>query len=85
MNHLVTLRIIVEEFFSNKIDLSCGFSDFRKAFSAIPRKESWKRLEELIFPMEFKYFMERLYETHIANFMTTQGCLEESICNIGVK
>ena len=54
MDHLITLRIIVEECRNNKSDLFCCFVDFRKVFDTVPRKNSWNRLEELKVPSELR-------------------------------
>ena len=44
MDHLVTFRIIVEEFPNTKTNLFCCFVDFRKAFDMVPRKKLLNRL-----------------------------------------
>ena len=36
-NHLVTLRIVVEECRNDKSNLFCCFVDFRKAFNTVPK------------------------------------------------
>lgn len=36
IDHLVTLRIIAEEYRNSKVDLLCYFLDFRKAFDIVP-------------------------------------------------
>ena len=36
MDHLVTLRIIVNECRNDKFNLFCCFMDFRKAFDTVP-------------------------------------------------
>jgi len=36
VDHLVNLRIITKECHNNKIDLFCGFVEFRKSFDIIP-------------------------------------------------
>ena len=51
-DHLITLRIIVEECLNNKSDQFCCFVDFRKAFDIVPRNNLWNRLEELKVPFE---------------------------------
>ena len=50
MNHLVTLRIIAEEFRNNKSILFCFFVDFIKAFDTVPRNNLWNTLDELKAP-----------------------------------
>ena len=46
VDHLVTFRIIVEEFHNSKTNIFGCFVDFRKAFDMVPRKNfgiGWKR------------------------------------------
>ena len=42
-DHLITLRIIAEEFLHNKSDIFCFFVDFRKSFDIEPRNNVWNR------------------------------------------
>ena len=44
-NHLITLRIIMEECRNDKSNLFCCFVDFRKDFDTVPRNNLWNRLE----------------------------------------
>ena len=53
-NHLVMLRIIVEECCNDKGNLLCCFVDFRKAFDMVPRNNLWNILEELNVPFELR-------------------------------
>ena len=46
-NHLVTLRIILEECHNYKSNLFCCFVEFREAFDTVPRNNLWNRLEQL--------------------------------------
>ena len=72
-DHLVTLRIIVEECRNDKSNLVWCFVDFRKAFDTIPRNNLWNRLEELKVPFELRVASIRLYENVIAKFMSNEG------------
>ena len=47
MDHLVTLRIIVEKCRNDKSNLFCCFVEFRKSFDTVPRNNLCNRLEEL--------------------------------------
>jgi hypothetical protein len=85
VDHLITLRIIVEECHNNKTNLLCCFIDFRKSFDTVPRTNLWNRLEELKVPSKLRAVAVRLYENIIAKFRSTKGWLEEINCNIGVK
>ena len=49
MDHLITLRIIMEECRNDKSNLFCSFVDFRKAFDTVPRNNLWNRLKSLRF------------------------------------
>ena len=53
-DHLVTLRIIMEECCNDKSNLLCCFVDFRKAFDTVPRNNLWNRVEELKVPFELR-------------------------------
>ena len=46
VDHIVTFRIIAEEFHNTKTNLFCCFVEFRKSFDMAPRKNfgiGWKR------------------------------------------
>ena len=45
--HLVPLKIIVEECRNDKSNLFCCFVDFRKTFDTVARNNLWNILEEL--------------------------------------
>ena len=85
MDHIVTFRIIAEEFCNTKTNLFCCFVDFRKDFDMVPRKNIWNRLEEIKVPLELRDAAIRMYENVIANFKNTEGWIEDINCNIGVK
>ena len=46
MDHLVTLRIIVEESHNDKSNLFCCFAYFRKAFDTVPRNCNFRSLTQ---------------------------------------
>ena len=85
VDHLVTFRIIAEEFRNTKTNLFCCFVDFRKAFDMVPRKNLWNRLEEIKVPLELRATAIRMYENVIAKFKNTKGWSKEINCNIGVN
>jgi hypothetical protein len=72
LDHLVTFRIIVEEFHNTKTNLFCFFVDSRKAFDMVPRKNLWNRLEEIKVPLELRAITIRMYEKVIAKFKNTK-------------
>ena len=63
IDHLVTLRIIMEECRNDKSNIFCFFVDFRKDFDTVPRNNPWNRLEELKVPFELRADTIRLYES----------------------
>jgi hypothetical protein len=73
VDHLVTFRIIAEEFRNTKTNLFCCFVDFRKAFDMVPRKKLWNRLEEIKVPPELRDSTIRTYENVIVKFKNTEG------------
>ena len=52
LDHIFTLRAIIEEGRSEGRKVYCTFVDFRKAFDTIPRAQMMLRLEEMGVPME---------------------------------
>jgi hypothetical protein len=71
LDHLVTFKIIVEEFCNTKTNLFCCFVDFRKAFDMVPRKNLWNRLEEIKVPLDLRDVAIRMYENIIVKFKNT--------------
>jgi hypothetical protein len=55
MDHIITLKIIVEEFHNNKTNLLCCFVDFKEVFHIDPKTNIWNRLEELKVPFKLRY------------------------------
>ena len=84
-DHLVTLRIIVEECCNDKSNLFCCFVGFRKAFDTVPRNNLWNRLEELKVPFELRAIAIRLYENVIAKLKRNEGWSKDIMCNVEVK
>lgn len=84
-DHIVTLRIIVEECRNDKSNPFCCFVEFRKAFDTVPRNNLWNRLEELNVPFELRVATIRLYENVIAKLKRNEGWSKCIKCNIGVK
>ena len=44
-DHLITLRVILEECRNDKANIFCFFVDFRKDFDTGPRNNLWNRLD----------------------------------------
>ena len=68
MDHLITHRIIVDEFHNNKTNLLCFLIDFRKQFDTIPITNLWNILEKVRIPFELRVVVIRLYENAISMF-----------------
>jgi hypothetical protein len=85
MGHLVTFRIIAEEFQNTKTNIFCCFVDFRKDFDIVPRKNLWNMLEEIKVPLELRVVAIRMSENVISKFKNIVGCPKEINCNIIVK
>jgi hypothetical protein len=73
VDHIVTFRIIAEEFCNSKTNIFCCFVDFRKYFDMVSRKKIWNRLEEIKVPLELRDATIRMYENVIAKFKNTKG------------
>jgi hypothetical protein len=71
MDHLVMLRIIVEECRTNKTNLPCRFIDFRKSFVTMPRTNLWIRSREVKVTFELRATEIRLYKNFIVRFRNT--------------
>jgi hypothetical protein len=68
VDHIVTIRIIVEEFCNSKTNLFCCFVEFRKYFDMVPMKKLCNRLEEIKVPLNLRVSSIRMYEKIIAKF-----------------
>lgn len=60
-DHLVTLRVMMEEIRLRGEGLYCCFVDFKKSFDMIPRHKLWERMEKLGVPEEYKTKVARIY------------------------
>jgi len=85
VDHLVTFRIIAEEFRNTKTNIFCCFVDFRKYFDMVPRKNLWNRFEEIKVPLELRAIAIRMYVNIIVKFKNIEGWSKEINCNIKVK
>ena len=83
MDHLVTLRIIVEECHNDKANIFCV--EFRKGFDMVPRNNIWNRWEEIKVPFKLRAAAIRLYKNVIAKFKSNKGWSKDIKWNIGVK
>jgi hypothetical protein len=85
MDHIVTFRIIAEEFHNTKTNIFCCFADFRKTFDMVPRKNLWNRLEYIKVSLALRFATIRMYENIIAKFKNIEGWSKDINCNIIFK
>ncbi|MCO5612488.1 hypothetical protein L7F22_066756 [Adiantum nelumboides] len=75
IDHLVTLRVLMEESRLKGKGLYCFFVDFKKAFDMVPRENLWKSMKELQVPNEYMHANFRIYEKVLAR-VGEQGLLK---------
>ena len=85
IDHIFTLRAIIEEGRAEGRKIYCTFVDFRKAFDTIPRAQMILRLEEMGVPMELIWGILALYESVKGQIRTKEGVSEIIQSTIGVK
>ena len=74
LDHIITLRAIIEEGRSEGRNVYCAFVDFRKAFDAVPRTQLMLILEEMGVPMELIWGILALYESVKGQILTKGVC-----------
>ena len=84
MDHLVTLKVIMEESRLHGITLYCCFVDFKKAFDIVPRSELWNRMVEIDMPLEYRV-VARPYEQVKCQLKMDSGFSKYFLSNMGVK
>lgn len=62
IDHLVTLRVLMDESRLEGATLYCCFVDFKKAFDTMPRDGLWQQLQELGVPHDLCMGIYRLYQ-----------------------
>jgi hypothetical protein len=85
VDHIVTFRIIAQDFYNSKTNLSCCFVEFRKYFDMVPMKKLWNRLEEIKVPLNLRVSAIRMYENIIAKYKNIEDRSKHIYCNIRVK
>jgi hypothetical protein len=85
LDHLVTFRVIGEEFCNTKTNILCCFLEFRKSFDMVPRKNLWNRVGRDKLPLELRVVAMRMYDNVIAKFTNIEGWSKDINYNIGVK
>ena len=61
IDHLVTLRVIMEENFKRKT-ICCCFANYQNIFSPMPRSEVSKKMRDIIISLEYRSVVAQLYE-----------------------
>ncbi|MCO5563411.1 hypothetical protein L7F22_017053 [Adiantum nelumboides] len=85
MDHIFTLRAIIDEGRAHGKRIYCCFVDFRKAFDMVPRARLVQRLYDLGVPNEITWGILALYETVTGRVRTPGGILDIIQSTIGVK
>ena len=85
IDHLVTLRVLMEESRLRGKGLYCCFVDFKKAFDMVPREHLWRRMEELEVPSEYMLAISRIYEKVICCVRMRDRLSDVFTSTIGVK
>ncbi|MCO5551454.1 hypothetical protein L7F22_004957 [Adiantum nelumboides] len=85
VDHLVTLRILMEETRLKGKTLYCCFVDFKKAFDTVPRKGLWNRMESIGVPLHLRAAVARLYEEVKCKLKMQTGFSQEFMSTMGVK
>lgn len=85
IDHLVTLRVLMEESRLKGETLYCCFVDFKKAFDTVPRVGLWQRLQELGVPTNLCMGVYRIYQRVICRLKGRNGLSQTFESNMGVK
>lgn len=84
-NHILTLRVIIEEVMFQKILVFSFFIDFRKAFDTVPCHRLMDRLRRLGIPKLILTTILILYESVSGRLDTAECLFDMSHSTIGVK
>eukprot|EP00249_Psilotum_nudum_P014414 c24809_g1_i1 orf=143-907(+) len=85
IDHLITLRVLMEESRLKGQPLYCCFIDFKKAFDTVPQDVLWERLESIEVPEGIRHAISRLYERVKCQIKGKNGMSPEFYSNMGVK
>ncbi|MCO5611969.1 hypothetical protein L7F22_066229 [Adiantum nelumboides] len=85
LDHLLTLRAIIEEGRSHGRRIYCSFVDFRKAFDTVSRARLMRRLQEMGVPTVLTWGVMALYRSVIGHVRTPKGISDLVHSTIGVK
>ena len=85
IDHLMSLRVLMEESRLKGKHLHCCFVDFTKAFDTIPREGLWQRMEHLGVPSHLRAAVAQLYSQVKCQLKTHTGFSRAFFSNMGVK
>ena len=85
LDHILTLRALIEEGRHNKKKIYCCFVDFRKAFDTVPHAWLMQRLEAIGIPMEIQWGINALYESVSRRVRTPNRVSETVTSTVGLK
>ena len=85
LDHILTLRAIIEEGRAHGRRIYCSFVDFRKAFDTVPRARLMHRLQQLGVPIELIWGIMALYSSVTGYVRTPEGISDIVHSTIGVK
>ena len=85
LDHILTLRTIIEEGRANGRKIYCCFVDFRKAFDTVPRARLMNRMQMLGVPKEIIWGIMALYGSVLGRVRTPEGDSDIIQSTIGVK
>ena len=85
IDHIFTLRCLIDLTRARKQRLYCCFVDFRKAFDTVPRDKLFARLQSLEVPDEMTWAIYALYERVSGRVRCPGGLSDNFDSTIGVK
>ena len=85
IDHLVTLRVLMEMSRLKGKKLYCCFVDFKKAFDMVPRGNLWGCMKNLHVPSEFTHAISCIYQKLICRIRMGNGILNFFTSTICVK
>ncbi|KAH7292540.1 hypothetical protein KP509_29G073500 [Ceratopteris richardii] len=85
LDHILTLRAIIEEGRSHGTRIYCSFVDFHKAFDTLPRSRLMRRLQAMGVPLELTWGIMALHKSVVGRVRTLEGISTLVHSNIGVK
>ena len=85
IDHIFTLRCLIDQARVRKRRLHCCFVDFRKAFDTVPRERLFRRLTSLGLEEDMIWGIYTLYEQVCGRVRCPGGTTETLFSTIGVK